>query len=154
MLSSLRATTTNTTSAMFRRSLTATSFVCRRSFTTTARLRATNDKAPAKKPSSRQPPRLRKERQSNNNAREEELNISETIHAQFNPKSPHFILAFLNPKLTTEQRSNNLLGCTAVLFIMFISQPLWLSKEPGEWFPSQEAYIADFVRCKHYKARG
>lgn len=74
--------------------------------------------------------------------------------AQFNPKSPHFILGFFNPKLTTEQRSNSLFWFTVAALITVLTEPLMTSKEPGEWFPSQEAYIADFVRCKHYEGRG
>ncbi|EAT86137.1 hypothetical protein HBI56_097400 [Parastagonospora nodorum] len=139
---------------MLRRSLTTTSFAFRRSFTTTARLRATNDKPPAKKPTSRQPPRPRDEHQSKENTRNgQEESVLDRMKAEFDPKSPHSTLGFANPKLSSEQRSRNLFLVTLATFFAFVTEPLMISAEQDEWFPSREAFLADLITSTVIQSR-
>jgi hypothetical protein len=70
------------------------------------------------------------------------------MKAEFDPKSPHFTPGFANPKLSSEQRSRNLFLVTLATFVAFITEPLMISAEQDEWFPSREAFLADLVRWK------
>jgi hypothetical protein len=128
----------------------------RRSFTTTARLfRRSNGKPPAEEsipPPPRNDPKpdenstkTENASQPENSSREENPNIAEHVKGTLNPRSKHFILAFANPKIPSEERSRNLLLVTIATFTAWATEPWMMPLGQGQWFPSREEYLVDLV---------
>jgi hypothetical protein len=67
-----------------------------------------------------------------------------------NPRSKHFVFAFANPKIPTEERSKNLLFATLATFTAWATEPWMMPLGQNQWFPSREEYLVDLVRDHSY----
>lgn len=120
--SQIGASTTTTVPAMFRRF-----------FTTTARLfHKSNGKPPAQGPTVPPPPSNNRKPNSNP-GKDEDVNFFEHARATLNPRSKHFVFAFANPKLPTEERSKNLLFATLATFTAWATEPWMMPMGQDQW---------------------